>query len=118
MADGALASRLRERVTIKRVTEVKNERGGLVDTPADIAEVWAEVKGLDGRESVMERVLQGVSVYQVRIRWRVDLKQSHQLVSSGPCFGGREVNIRSIMDPDGRREQLVIIGEAAARTGA
>jgi SPP1 family predicted phage head-tail adaptor len=117
MSDKSLASRLRHRITIRRITEVKNGRGGLVDTPVDIAAVWAEVKGLDGRESVMERVLQGVSVFRVTIRWRDDLRVSDQLVSAGSCFYGREVNIRSIVDPDGRREQLVVIGEGAAWGG-
>lgn len=109
------AGALRHRVTISRMAETKNERGGLVDTPTEVATVWAEVKGLDGRESVMERVLQGVSVYQVRIRWRDDLRQSDQL--AGSVFGGRALNIRSAVDPDGRREQLVIIGETPGKSG-
>jgi SPP1 family predicted phage head-tail adaptor len=112
MADKTLASRLRHRITIRRSAEVKNARGGLEDSWTDVATVWAEVKGLDGRESVMERVLQGVSVYQVTIRWRDDLRTSDQL--AGAVFGGRDVNITSLVDPDGKRVELAIIGETAA----
>lgn len=107
---------LKHRITVRRSAEVKNARGGLVDTWTEVGRPWAEVKGLDGRESVMERVLQGISVYRVRIRWRADVRPSDQL--TGDVFGGREVNIRSVVDPDGTRDQLVIVGETAAGAAA
>ena len=103
-------------MTIIRAAEVKNDRGGLVDTVGPVAAVWAEVKGLSGREVVMERVLQGFSVYEVRISWRSDLLQSDQL--AGAAFGGRNLNILSIADPDGLRDELLIIGETASGASA
>lgn len=108
------AGKLRSRITIRRSAEVKNERGGYDETWADLGTIFAEVTGLDGRESVMDKVLQGISVYRVTIRWRDDLKASDQLRSAGGCFGGRDVNIRSAVDPTGRREELVIIADTAS----
>lgn len=107
--------RLRHRITIRRATEIDNGKGGYSTGPWEpVATVFAAVTGLDGRESVMNQVLQGVSVYKIEIRWRGDVRASDQLRSSGSCFGGRDVNITSAVDPDGRRESLVIIGSTAA----
>jgi hypothetical protein len=47
----------------------------------------AEVTALDGREVVMDQVLQGISTYRVRIRWRGDLTTEDQLRSPDGCFG-------------------------------
>src|SRR5688572_25784702 len=96
---------LRHRVTIRRATEVKNDRGGYTASWGELGTVFAEVEGLDGRESVMDQVLQGISVYRIRIRWREDIAEADQLRSAGRCFRDRDVNIRSIVDPDGRCEQ-------------
>lgn len=108
------AGQLRHQITIKRPTETANGRGGYTTALPELATVSAEVTGLDGRESVMEQVLQGISVYRVRIRWRNDLKPADQMSSNGSCFGGRDVNIRSIVDPDGSREQLIIVGDTTS----
>jgi SPP1 family predicted phage head-tail adaptor len=105
---------LRHRVTIRRATETDNGRGGYATGWSDLDEVSAEVASLDGRESVMDQVLQGISVYRVRIRWRGDVQAADQLRSEGSCFAGKDVNIRSAVDPDGRREQLVIIADTAS----
>lgn len=117
------SAELRHRVVIRRATEVSNSRGGYTSAWSPIATVFAEVTGLDGRESVMDQALQGISVYRIRIRWREDIAQADQLRSAGKCFGadgqgnGRDVNVRSIVDPDGRREQLVIIADTASTRG-
>jgi head-tail adaptor len=72
------------------------------------------VTALDGREVVMDQVLQGISVYRVRIRWRSDLTTEDQLRAASDCFRGHDVNIRSIADPDGRRKQLIIMVDTAS----
>jgi head-tail adaptor len=104
---------LRHRVNIRRSAEVKTVSGGLEDQWSDVASVYAEVEGLNGRESLREHVLRGISFYQVRIRWREGLLPKDELSSAGSCFGGKPVNIRSIADPDGKREQLVILADTA-----
>lgn len=114
MPNAPLADRLRHRVIVQRGTEVEKPKGGYETTWAPVATLFAEVTGLNGRESVMDKVLQGISVYRIVIRWRGDLEESDQLHSAGPCFRGRPVNIRSVVDPDGRREQLVIIADTAS----
>ena len=77
---------------------------------SDIATVWAEVTALDGRESVMAHVLQGISVYRIRLRWRGDVKVDWQI-----RYGAIELAITAPpADPDGQREQLVILASTPA----
>jgi SPP1 family predicted phage head-tail adaptor len=108
------AGDLRHKITVRRATEIKTDTGGYKTDWCDYAELWAEVTALDGREIVMDQVLQGISVYRVRIRWRSDLTTEDQLRSAADCFGGRDVNVLSIADPDGRRNQLIIMADTAS----
>lgn len=101
---------LRHQVTLRQPTKSRDGKGGYEIGFADVATVWAEVIALDGRESVMERVLEGVSTYRVRIRYRTDVGAEWQL-----RYGAIELNITAPpADPDGRREQLVIIASSQA----
>ena len=116
------AGDLRHRVTIRRSTQVDNGKGGWTTEWPDLATVCAEVIGLDGRESVMDQALQGISSFRVRIRWRADVRASDQLHGdeTAAVFGvdangnPRDVNIRSVVDPDGKREQLIIVADTAS----
>ena len=116
-----VAGDLRHRIVIRHATEADNGSGGYTTVWNDLAVVRAEVMGLDGRESVMDQALQGISVYRIRIRWRSDISPKDQLRASDGCFGvapeGQDhvdVNIRSVSDPDGKRRQLVIIADTAS----
>lgn len=101
---------LRHRITIRRSIQEKDGKGGYTSSWTTIASPMAELLGLAGRESVMERVLEGVSSYRVRIRWRAGLviKASDQILLSD----GTELNITApAADPDGKRQQLIIMAE-------
>jgi head-tail adaptor len=114
------AGDLRHRITVRRGTEIKTNTGGYKTDWGDYVDLWAEVIALDGREVVMDQVLQGISVYRVRIRWRSDLTTEDQLRGQAECFGRdaegklRDVNIRSIVDPDGLQRQLIIMADTAS----
>ncbi|NLS28161.1 hypothetical protein S2M10_31700 [Sphingomonas sp. S2M10] len=96
---------LRHKLEIRRPTEAPNDDGGYDTSWTTIATPWAEVLGLDGRESVMDQALQGISTYRIRIRWRGGIEPADQVRG----YAGRELNITSAVDPDGKREQLVIL---------
>ena len=101
------AGRLRQRVDIMRAVKVANGKGGYTSTWSAIASgVPAEVLGQTGAEVMRDSVLRGVRHYRVTIRWRGDIEPKDQL-----RHGGEDLNIRSAVDPDGKREQLVIIAD-------
>jgi SPP1 family predicted phage head-tail adaptor len=93
------AGDLRERVKIRRMSTAKNQQtGGLKQGLADVATVAAEVKSMDGREAMLGSVLQGVAHFQIRIRYRTDIKPSDQL-----RWRNRDLNVHSAEDREGRR---------------
>lgn len=98
---------LRHKITIRRPTQVSDGKGGYTTSWSIVANCFAEVRGLDGRESVMERVLEGVSIYRIRIRWREDLEVK---ASDQVRYAGLDLNVTApAADPDGKREQLIIM---------
>lgn len=105
------AGRLRDQVTIRRATKVKDGAGGSVDTWGDVDTIAAEVISQNGREAVIAGALQGVSVSRITIRYRSDVLTTDQLRIDGDA---RDWNIRTAEDPDRRREQLVILADTAS----
>lgn len=114
------AGRLRERITIRRQANVKKvDTGGLKRTWADVptaANLSAEVRSINGREAVIGQVLQGISHFQITIRYRGDLKVSDQVMWL--TGGNRELNIHSAEDRLGTRQWLTILASTAAAQGA
>lgn len=95
---------LRHKIIIRRVIEEDNGKGGYTSEWITVASPRAEVIGLTGREAVMDQVLQSVTIYRIRIRWRGDVQAADQV-----RHGSVNLNITSADDPDGKRRQLVII---------
>lgn len=107
------AGKLRDRVTFRRQTNTKTATGGLARTWADLATVWAEVINLNGREAVIGTVLQGVSTFQITVRYRTDIQASDQIK-----WNGRELNVHSAEDKAGTRQWTTIIASTEAPQGA
>lgn len=102
---------LRHLIGIWRATTTQTGSDG-VTTWTQIAQIWAEVRGQDGREAVMEHALQGVSVYRIRTRWidGIIILDSDQIMLDD----GRVLNIRTVSDPTGDREQIMIMADTAS----
>lgn len=108
------AGDLRDRIQIKRAVEADNGKGGYTTTWTIIMQPWAQVIGLNGREAVIAQALQGVSYYRLRIRWRSDPpRPADQIILRGVTL-----NIRSVADPTGRREELQILADTASTIAA
>lgn len=88
------AGRLRHKIGIYRLQDVDDGKGAYVRDWSKITDVWAEVIGQGGRESLIDRSVQGIATYRVTIRWRSDIRTNDQI-----RYRGRNLNIRSI-EPD------------------
>lgn len=114
MSAGDLSSRLRDRIDIVRPTETATGKGGYTTTLVPIAtDVAAEVLSLTGGEAVKEKVLQGIHVFRITIRYRDGILQSDQV-----SLSGETLNIRSAIDPDRRRREIVILADTEATRAA
>lgn len=107
---------LRQRVTLVRKTVTPRVgKPGSDTTWTPFAMVWAQVVGINGREAVIGQALQGVSYFKIVVRYRGDIGDADQ-VSYQPAGAATPLtlNIRSATDPDGRREQLLILADTAS----
>jgi SPP1 family predicted phage head-tail adaptor len=105
---------LRERITIRRQSNTKNEEtGGLTRSWADVASVSARVRSIDGREAVIGGVLQGVSHFEIIIRYREGIRSADQII-----WGSRELNIHTAEDRKNTRQWLTIMASTEAPQGA
>lgn len=103
------AGRLRHRVTIRRPVRTKTGDGGYETVWNDAATVYAEVIGLNSREATIGQALQGISSYRITVRFGTDVTDTDQV-----RYGALDLNVRSVSDPDGRREQLLILADTAS----
>ena len=105
------AGRLRQEVVLLREITTKNADGDAESawTPEG-GPIPAEVIGIALRETMIGQALQGNLAYKITIRWRDDITAADQL-----GYGVRTLNITADpFDPDGRREQLVILASTAS----
>lgn len=107
------AGDLRDRITIRRPADVPDGKGGYDQSWSTVATVWAEVKSINGREAVIGSVLQGVSHFQIRIRYREDIQVSDQVL-----WRGRELSVHTAEDRDGRKVETIINASTEAPQGA
>jgi head-tail adaptor len=98
---------LNTKIEIMRASVTENRGEPILSGWLPIDTPWAEVLGQNGREAVIGQALQGISVYRIRIRWRPGLLPSDQVRLDGVT----DLNIKSVSDPNGDREQLLIIAD-------
>ena len=106
---GIAAGRLRQLVELRRKSEAPDGSGGRTTSWSTVATIPAEAISQNGREAVLAGTLAGVSSWKVTMRWREDISTVDQL-----RLDGRDLNIRSVEDPDGRRAQLVIFADTGS----
>lgn len=101
------SGRLRDRIKIWSLEQQRNAQGGYDTTPQLVWDGYAEVIGLDGREAMLDRALQGIASYRITMRWRPGIAPAQQI----ELPGGTMLNIKSAADPTGRRQRLVLLAD-------
>jgi head-tail adaptor len=115
------AGMLRERITIRRRGETKNAVGGLdVGWTTVASNLAARLVNLNGREAVIGGVLQGISMFDITVRYRTDLKPSDQVLwGLDPSTGKpRELNVINAEDRLGSRQWTMIQATTQTPQGA
>lgn len=93
------AGKLRHRVTLERPTVMTDSHGDQVKTWATLAEVWAEVLDLSGREFIAAQQVMADITVQVRMRGRTDFRLTPK---DRIVFGSRTFDIRHVTDQGGK----------------
>lgn len=109
------AGQLRERITIRRQSNVKNPvTGGLTRSWTTIATVYAQVRAINMREDVIGSTLQGISTFEITTHYREDLRAADQVL-----WKDRELNIAGPPeDRFGNRQWTTMIANTIAPQGA
>lgn len=94
---------LRERVLIQRWTPSDDPQWGQSPGWVDSDAVWAAIKPLKADERSGTDGVQSSITHKIIIRYRPDLTSKDRLI-----WGIRKLDIVSVIDPDGRRAELLI----------
>jgi SPP1 family predicted phage head-tail adaptor len=97
----ARIGRLRHRVVLERAERESDGGGGAVETWGPVAELWAMIEPRSGKETVEADRLAGSRKVDVTIRFREYVAPNMRF-----RFGDRVLDIRAVLDEDGRRHFL------------
>ncbi len=111
MKKDILASRLTSRISFRNPVRTSDFAGGFTVSWVNIGTVWAEVlpySPAQASKEIMENgKINNKKKYKITIRYKDNLTQSMSI-----CYQDEMLNIRSLSDPTGRKEQLDIIAES------
>lgn len=103
------AGKLRHRVTIQNFTTARDSSGQEVESWHDGSTVWAEVRGISGRELVASAAEVAESTIRVWMRYRTDISAASRLLCLNGPFKGQVLDITAPPIPDAKATQLEIL---------
>lgn len=101
------AGALDRRVTILQRTVTQDDAGQAVESYSEVAEVWAEVTDLRGREFFAAASVNSEMVTRFRLRYRGDVTTKHRL-----GHAGRQYDIIQNPIEIGRRAGIEVLARA------
>lgn len=92
---------LRERVTVQRKSATRDAIGGIIETWATLATLWAKVEPKSAGEQYRRQQIQAAADWTVTIRYRTDVAPADRL-----RWRGHEFEIVGLINTDMRRQFL------------
>lgn len=87
------AGSMRDRIVIMSAKLSRLPSGAMKSTWEDVATVWAEVKGISGRERMTAGAETAQATVRVWIRFRVDVTASSRIRVLTGAYSGNELDI-------------------------
>lgn len=106
------AGTMRDRVTLMRWSPVDDARFGEGGSWESIDTVWAGVTLVGGTEKFMNSGVQTEITHAIRMRYRADVTSKDRII-----YRTNTLELVSVVDPDGRRRELVIMAMAYPAEG-
>lgn len=94
---------LRHRVTLQKITVVRNPDGSFVEDWVDISTVWAAVSNLSGREFYAAAAVQAENTVEFTIRYFPEVDTSERIL-----FRQKAYNITAIDNIEYKNKYMVI----------
>jgi SPP1 family predicted phage head-tail adaptor len=101
----------RERISLQQEVRLGDGGGGVLLNWEEVAELWAAVEPLSGRETIQGEKVTALQTYRVRFRCEEYVRTSMRIV-----WQERVLNIRNIRHVDARGRLLEIIAEEGVAT--
>lgn len=98
------AGRLRNKVAIQKVTETVDSFGSFTESWSTYSTVWAEIDPPKGREYFAAGQKQAEITTRIRIRYLSGITPKMRVL-----FGSRIFKINSIVDPDERHIEQILM---------
>lgn len=92
---------LRQRVTIQNFTTSRTPSGGVIQEWYDVATVWAEVKGISGRELIAAGAEMSEVTFRMWVRYRSDVTSASRIIWKQKGHDAKAFDIQSAI-PDER----------------
>lgn len=103
---------LNRRITIQRLQDGQDEIGQPVQTWVDVATVWANIRYLNGVETVKSDAPVSVAKASIRIRRRTDVTAGMRAVHGSTIF-----DIKAVLPDEESRERVDLACETGANNG-
>ncbi len=108
------AGRLRDRITVLNFTATRDSTGQPVEKWVEGKTVWAEVKGISGREQLASGAETAPATVRVWVRFRRDITAASRLLIQSGVYKGTVLNVVGQPVPDSRGVLLEILCKQGA----
>jgi SPP1 family predicted phage head-tail adaptor len=107
------AGSLRSYITLQARDSGTDDAGQPVQTWADLASVWADIRGANGLNTI-KASLDGLEInaYSFRIRYRTDVDAAERVV-----FNGQNFDVKQVRHDHARKEWCDLICEVGGNDG-
>ncbi|CAM3201431.1 phage head closure protein [Xenorhabdus nematophila] len=102
------AGRLRHRITLQKNESSRSPMGSVINKWVDVADVWAEVQPISGRELVASGAVLSEATVRIWLRYRADMTTTHRIFYQGDSTQGQFFNIVAVI-PDPKRTRLELL---------
>lgn len=106
------AGNLDQRVTLQQRDASLNTLGQASDTWTNVAEVWARVEPLKGREFFAAGQMQSEATTRITIRYLAGVTERNRVL-----WRGQPYDISAVIEPDGHKQTLELMAVAGVRDG-
>lgn len=106
MGNETLASRLTRRIAIEEPADIPDGGGGFIRSWQHVADVWAEITPVRGREEFSAQQSIAVVNYRITLRYVAGITTAMRV-----AYAGRYFDIRAVMNEGEKNISLQLLAE-------
>lgn len=105
------AGKMKRRITLQVAEDHRDETGQVIHEWRDIATVWADIKGISGRERMASGAIFSEATVRIWTRYRDDITTANRILYHLPNIRGQVYGILAVIpDTDHSRLELLCKG--------